>query len=145
MKDYPFSNFLPYTHNPLYEGIIIKTPEHYYQAEKAFYTEDKIRILECETPGKAKRLAAKVTLRDDWEKVKTQVMYRAQMLKALNDPDYAELICNSSPKDFIEYNHWHDNEWGSCVCENCKDKPKKNLLQKVLMNIQRHLIFNQQI
>lgn len=130
---YPFSNFYPYK-KVFYDcGVILKTPEHYYQAEKTINHYDRLKVLCAETPGQAKRLGAKVKLRPDWEQVKFNVMVCAQELKVYSEHDYYQLVKNGTSEDFIEYNHWHDNEWGSCTCTKCADKPKKNLLQKVLL------------
>jgi ribA/ribD-fused uncharacterized protein len=136
---YAFSNFLPYKKSFQHCGIVVKTPEHFYQQAKTENTFQKIDILNAETPGRAKRLGAKCKLRPEWEEVKYGVMYKAQELKVFSEPDYRELVKNATPYEFIEWNYWHDNEWGSCVCEKCTDKPKKNLLQKVLLELQ-HVI-----
>ncbi len=38
-------------------------------AEKTFLAKEKLAIMACDTPAKAKRLGQKLTLRSDWEDV----------------------------------------------------------------------------
>ena len=34
---------------------------------------------------------------------------------------------------------WHDNVWGNCECERCKETEGKNLLGKALMEVRSKL------
>ena len=34
---------------------------------------------------------------------------------------------------------WHDNVWGNCECEHCKETEGKNLLGKALMEVRSKL------
>ena len=34
---------------------------------------------------------------------------------------------------------WHDNCWGNCECDKCKNIPGKNLLGKALMQVRGEL------
>lgn len=133
---YKFSNFLPYPKETTHFGVVLKTPEHYYQAEKTDDIDEKLMVLNAPTPGEAKRLGRKVTLVNNWEIIKTGVMYDAQFLKCWRDSAYMALVANADPEDFIEYNNHHDNIWGSCLCERCANVEKQNLLQKVLLELQ---------
>lgn len=35
---------------------------------------------------------------------------------------------------------WHDNEWGNCECQSCKNFQGKNLLGKALMVVRQELL-----
>ena len=114
------------------------TVEHIYQAEKAYYLIDKYKILMLETPGKAKRMGAKITLRKDWEKIKEKVMFDALTVKFQNEELKQKLI-DTGDAILIEGNDWHDNIWGDCICENCKNTNGLNKLGNMLMKIRDEL------
>jgi len=66
------SNFWP---SPVdYMGDYYPTVEHAFQAMKTMKAEERTEILKAKTPGEAKRLGRKVTLREDWEERKMGVM-----------------------------------------------------------------------
>ena len=50
-----------------YEGVIYPSTEHAYQAVKFLDEEAREAVRQAPTPGKAKRLGQKYTLRPDWE------------------------------------------------------------------------------
>ena len=66
------SNFYP--SKVLLDGLEYDTVEAAYQAAKTDDVADRRKIREVAKPGDAKRLGQKVKLRQDWEKVKLQVM-----------------------------------------------------------------------
>ena len=47
-----FSNFVPFEAPMDYDGIMFKTPEHFYQAMKVLDRNERIRIAAAETPGR---------------------------------------------------------------------------------------------
>src|SRR5688572_5279274 len=77
--EYAFlSNFWPWVNgikvadaDPIiWDGREWPTVEHAFQAAKTFSNEEQEKIRWQETPGKAKRLGRRVTLRSDWEQQK---------------------------------------------------------------------------
>ena len=68
------SNFYPAT--VFYETRKYPSAEHAFQAAKTWKHEEIIKIQNAPTPGKAKRLGRKCTLRPDWEEVKDDIMYK---------------------------------------------------------------------
>lgn len=88
----------------------------------------------AKTPGMVKRAGRAIDLRPDWEKIKVDVMYDALQLK-FQDPELRAKLIATKPARLIEGNTWHDNYWGDCHCEQCKNKIGQNklgiLLQKV--------------
>lgn len=121
------------------EGIKWKTVEHYYQAMKTKDKDIQGKIFYCSTPGKAKRLGAKVELRSDWEEIKEVVMLTGVGEKFKQNSILAKRLINTGDAILVEGNRWHDNIWGNCLCDKCKNKPGKNLLGKILMDVRKQL------
>lgn len=96
-------------------------------------------IAEAPTPGEAKRRGRSVKLRPDWEEVKEEVMLEGLRLK-FRIPEFREGLRATQSAILIEGTTWHDNEWGNCTCEKCKDIPGKNKLGKLLMKVRSELI-----
>jgi len=71
--DYEFlSNF--YLCPVMFDGVLWKSVEHAYQAAKTHSSKERTTIFGTASPGRAKRLGMKVTLRPDWESVKVDTM-----------------------------------------------------------------------
>ena len=136
-----FSNFTPFP-MPVVDnatGISYKTPEHLYQAMKTLDMEQRKAVAACATPGQAKRMGRKITMRPDWQTIKFDVMVYVQTKMCHLDPAYAERLKASPDDRLIEWNNWHDNIWGTCTCPKCADKPHENLLQKALIKVRDSL------
>ena len=140
--DYAFlSNFYPsrIIYDEEYGHVIYAdTVEHAFQAAKTLIPEEREEIRKAETPGKAKRMGRAVTLRPDWEEVKTDVMRECLRSKFRFAPLAIDLI-NTGDEELVEGNTWHDNCWGNCTCEQCANKPGENRLGKLLMEIRKEL------
>jgi len=115
-------------------GLLFDTIEHGFQAAKSFDPEDWEKIQACATPGQAKRMGRKVTLRPDWEEAKIPVMEELLRQKFSN-PKFKEMLEETRGLQIIEGNKWHDNFWGDCECKKCVKKPGQNNLGKLLMKI----------
>lgn len=129
------SNFYesPITH----DGITYPTNEHFFQAMKTLKIDEKWAIAAADTPGQAKRMGRSITLRSDWETIKSYYMELGLRLKFQN-PDLATKLIATGDEELIEGNCWHDNIWGSCTCEKCGNKGE-NRLGKLLMTIRNEL------
>lgn len=114
-----------------YEGVVYPTNEHFFQAMKTLDLEERKKIAAAKTPGKAKRLGRKVSLRPDWEEVKVGVMSLGLSLK-FAIPELREALLATGDAELEEGNTWHDNIWGVCCCNECRCKGK-NLLGNLLM------------
>ena len=132
------SNFFP--SSILYEGIVYPTNEHFFQAMKTLNQEERKKIAAADTPGKAKRLGRHVQLRADWEQIKVDVMRTGLMLK-FTDAELAQKLIDTGDEELIEGNWWHDNTWGSCFCSDCINKPGRNLLGMLLMELRKELVY----
>lgn len=132
-KEWAFlSNF--YESEIEFEGIVYPTNEHFFQAMKTLNIDERRAIANALTPGKAKRMGRRVTLRSDWEEVKEEVMFLGLCLKFADD-QLADWLLETGDEELVEGTTWHDNEWGNCTCEKCKNIPGKNRLGKLLMRV----------
>jgi predicted NAD-dependent protein-ADP-ribosyltransferase YbiA (DUF1768 family) len=69
------SNFYAHPDEPISAfGCVVPTVEHAYQAYKAVHESEKRSILYARSPGEAKRLGRRCTMRNDWDQVKVSVM-----------------------------------------------------------------------
>lgn len=114
------------------EWVYCDTVEHAFQASKTNIPELRKKIALAKTPGKAKRLGRKVPLKYDWEESKVGIMQQFLMQKFAN-PELREKLLATGDEELIEGNTWHDNFYGDCHCDKCKDISGKNMLGKLLM------------
>ena len=102
---------------PLDKAASIKdyTAEHWYQVEKTTVMAERDAIRACKTPGEAKELSQSITLREDWDDIKLDVMRK--VLKNKFDIPWLrfQLLATGSAM-LIEGNDWCDTFWGVCHC-----------------------------
>lgn len=103
-----------------------------FQAQKCISESDKQQFCEL-PPGKAKRLGRKVLLRNDWEDVKDEVMYRVVLAKFSQHPTLAQQLYDTRDAELIEGNDWNDTYWGVC------NGVGENKLGKILMKVRSDL------
>ena len=117
------SNFYP---SPVtWEGLEFKSSEAAYQASKAISEEIRLQFTKLDA-REARQLGKQIKLREDWEEVKRNVMYRILIEKFLREPLRTKLI-KTEDAYLEETNYWHDTFWGVCNGEG------KNHLGKLLM------------
>ena len=63
---------------------------------------------------------------------------RELLLKKFKGGSLKEQLLKTENKILIEGNHWHDNFWGSCVCQKCGDRGQ-NILGLLLMDTREEL------
>lgn len=95
------------------DGIRYPSAEHAYQAAKTLVRTERVAIAECATPGQAKRMGRKVTLRPDWDSVKLVVMKRI-VTRKFSVPSLAQRLKATSSAHIVEGNTWGDRYWGVC-------------------------------
>lgn len=111
--EYAFlSNFHPSTVK-LY-GRNYPTVEHAFQAAKTLSELERTAIRHATTPGRAKRLGRRCTLRPDWDEIKIDVMDR--LLRRKFDPgsNLWHMLQATAPHELVEGNTWNDRFWGVC-------------------------------
>ena len=126
------SNF--YNASCIFEGKLYPTVEHAFQAAKSLDHAERDWIAAAGSPGLAKRLGRRVNLRPDWEKVKFDVMEECLRSK-FADPVLKQKLLATGDEELVEGNYWHDNTYGNCSCEKCKDIVGRNMLGNILMKL----------
>lgn len=121
------SNFWPA--RVVIDGITYATTEHAYQAQKAGNLRQRVYVVEAATAGEAKKRGKTVELRSDWDKVKVEIMYKANMAKYLNHLDLQEKLLATGTRDIIEGNTWGDTFWGAV------DGKGQNHLGRIIMQV----------
>lgn len=105
------SNFYP---SPVYlDTLVYSSVEHAYQAAKTQDLDERLAILDAATPGIAKSLGRRVTLRSDWEQIKEKVMLDLlrQKFKAWH---LEQQLLATKDAHLVEGNTWGDTYWGVC-------------------------------
>jgi ribA/ribD-fused uncharacterized protein len=139
-KEYSFlSNFFPV--KIIWKGITFPTVEHAFVASKSnnplFW--DEISKLPAKSGGYAKKKGRKITLRNNWEKIKV-IMMEEFLRQKFRYPHLEKKLINTYPNFLEEGNTWHDNFWGNCYCNKCKSIEGRNILGKLLMKIREEKI-----
>ena len=130
-NEYSFlSTFYPCT--IIYDNNKYPSVEHAFQAAKTKNKQEQFKIWQAATPGIAKRLGRKVTLREDWEEVKVEVM-REFIHQKFQDKTLKKLLLMTEDAELIEGNYWHDYFWGTCNGKGL------NHLGKILMEERRRI------
>ena len=140
---YACETYYPYTLTR--ETPYFPTSEHAYQAMKAIDEDDADSIRCAPTPDQAKRIAHKITVRKDWEDIKDDIMLAIVRAKFTNPVMRQRLILTliKGYEDMVEDNYWHDNYWGNCTCERCKNIVGQNKLGKILKQVREEIIYGE--
>lgn len=121
------SNFYPAGFK--FDGMWCATSEHAYQARKTADPKWQKVVLNCSTPGLAKRTGKKVPMRPDWNHIKDSVMRRVLRAKFDAHVDLKEKLLHTGDSRLVEGNTWGDKYWGVC------DGEGKNKLGVMLMEL----------
>lgn len=143
-NEYDFlSNF--YICNVEYNGILYNSTEAAFQAQKTLENTER-KYIATLTPSESKKACNryglngfKIKFRSDWEEVKDQVMYEVVKEKFKQNIDLKERLLNTGDAILIEGNRWHDNYWGNCTCDKCKNITGRNQLGLTLMKVREEL------
>lgn len=138
-----FSNFYENINYPfIFNGLMFFSGEAAFQSAKTL--DNEIRKKFCNLhPNEAKIFGHQIELRPDWDEIKDEIMYQVVKAKFTSHPTMRRRLTNTYPKMLIEGNTWHDNHFGSCKCQRCKNISKENVLGKVLMRVREEMILGQ--
>lgn len=120
-----------------FEGETYPSVEHAYQAAKSLDPTIRKLIREVLSPAEAKRVGGRISIREDWNQVKTKVM-AGLLEQKFNIPELQEKLLATGSQDIVEGNYWHDNFWGRCYCAKCCNTGENNL-GALIMDIRHDL------
>lgn len=132
---YFLSNFYPT--KVTYDNEEYATSEHAYQALKLKNKAHQKIVRDAETPGMSKALSRKYPLRPDFEETKDELMFDIVLAKFTQNYILGTRLLRVKKKELIEYNTWHDNYWGDCICPDCAHVKGKNKLGKILKKVRK--------
>lgn len=129
------SNFTYFDRPMSYGNLEFPTVEHFYVAMKT--TDNILRKTISNHPIKGlKQLGSGITLRDDWESIKLDVMLYALRYKFSNkNPRLRKLLLDTNDLYIQEGNWWEDKFWGYCF----KTEVGENNLGKLLMQVREEI------
>lgn len=132
-----FSNFYPALVR--FDGVEYPSVEHAYQAAKTLSTTEREAIRKATKPGTAKALGRVVTLRNDWDEIKLQVMTDLVRQKFKNSHRYRLMLLATANAELIEGNYWRDEFWGATWLPDELKWRGQNHLGKILMQVREEL------
>ena len=121
-----------------YNGLTYSNSEAAFHAQKTLNNRERLQFTTL-SPSESKKLGRKITLRSDWEQVKTRLMYEICREKFYQNEELAEKLLATGEEYLEEGTYWHDNCWGNCYCDKCKNIIGENRLGKILMDIREEL------
>lgn len=130
-EHYFLSNF--YHSQLIYNGKRYLNVEAAFQAQKTLDEQEQLSFCSL-SPRDARTQGRKVKLRKDWEEIKFDIM-KEILEQKFSIPELEQKLLETEDAKLIETNTWHDNCWGNCICNKCKDIPGKNMLGQTLMQI----------
>lgn len=123
-----------------YKGIVYPHAEGAFQAQKCSTDEVRMKYTLIKNPVIAKRTGKKEPgLPENWNEIAYDVMKDILEVKFSNS-ELKEKLLSTGDAYIEEGNHWHDNRWGRCTCEKCRNKEALNWLGKILMETRRSFI-----
>lgn len=129
-KYFFLSNY--YTCNVEIEGIKYTNTESAFQSMKTKNINIRNSFSSLD-PSRAKSKGRKVQLREDWEDIKDDIMYKVVLEKFKQNDDLRLKLISTGDEELIEGNNWNDTYWGVC------NGKGRNMLGKTLMKIRKEL------
>lgn len=118
-----------------YKGVVFRSSEHAYQAQKAARPDDFWAIVRAETPARAKQLGSSqfIQLRNDWDAIRLTVMEEVTRAKFTQHEELAKWLLATGDEELVEGNWWGDTFWGTV------EGKGENHLGKILMKVREEL------
>ena len=136
--EYAFmSNF---SYSPMkFADITVPTAEHAFQMMKTTDRNMREFVAMAPTASQAKSRGRGVKIRGDWEQIKFSVMYQIQTAKYRQNPHLRTALLATGDAELAAGTWWHDNTWGDCKGERCRDIEGYNMLGNILMKVRERL------
>jgi ribA/ribD-fused uncharacterized protein len=96
---------------------------------KTVSEEEQNEIQQARLPHIAKRLGKTVTMRDDWDDIKVDIMREIVQAKFDQHELLRDMLLATEDAILEEGNHWGDTFWGVCRGKGL------NMLGKILMDL----------
>ncbi len=112
----------------IFEGVIYPSTENAYQAAKCLDLIQKEQFVTC-APSEAKKLSKSITIRENWDFFKYDIMSFVVFDKFYRDYELRLKLLETDNKYIEETNHWNDTYWGFC------NGRGQNKLGKIIMGI----------
>ena len=97
------------------DGLVYPSSEHAYMAQKTGDIEIKRLFTDRKlTPAQAKHLGNSIKIRNDWDNVRVDMMYKVVLEKFIQNEYLAILLDETGEKYLEETNYWKDVFWGKC-------------------------------
>lgn len=106
------SNFYPCTVE--LDGETYSSVEHAYQAAKTLDIKDRQIIRDTPQPNIVKKLGRYVTVRNNWEEIKLEIMSVLVWQKFSTNEELRTKLLETQDCELIEGNWWNDTYWGIC-------------------------------
>ncbi len=116
-----------------YNGITYRNAEAAFQAQKTL-DNDIRKQFEAMSASEAKKQGRRISLREDWEDVKVDIMRDIVLAKFEQNPELSDKLIKTDGMCLIEGNNWGDRTWGMVGNEGM------NLLGNILMETRETLI-----
>lgn len=120
-----------------YEGVIYKSSEHAYMAQKTLCPSLRAKIQNASSPAQAKKYGRAIELRPGWEDIKAAIMYDIVYSKFSNNKSLKALLLATGNRYLEEGNYWKDVYWGVC------NEVGLNALGQILMLVREKLRYEQ--
>ena len=94
-----------------YQGITYQNSEAAFQAQKTTDLQERLKFANL-PPQEAKSLGRLVSLRNDWEEIKDQIMYEVVKAKFQQNPELLQRLLDTKDAQIVEGNRHQDSYWG---------------------------------
>jgi ribA/ribD-fused uncharacterized protein len=112
-------------------GLVFPTVEHAYMSAKSDDEEwKKFCSNSINKAGDVKRQSRNITLKENWNEIKLDVMTECVKQKFNQEP-YRTKLLETGVQHIQEGNRWNDKFWGVCL----KTNKGENNLGKLIMDI----------
>ncbi len=117
----------------LYKGLVYKSAESAFQAQKVLEPEMQEQFTELSGPEARKFGKYHVTLRSDWPQVKEEIMLDIVRTKFEQHPALMEKLLDTKQELLYEGNTWKDKYWGVDL----RTLEGENKLGNILMQVRQ--------
>lgn len=107
-------------------GEMFSCSEQAFMYCKSLEPDYRRELMSLKNPGDMKRLGRTVMVIPGWDRARLGYMMEVLLAKFEQNPILMKrLLAVEGP--IVEYNYWHDNFWGVCICKKCGRDGENNL------------------